>query len=283
MGDLTSRQIFFTKCKIMTMIKRKGSRSAKEIPENILNQLNLGQIETANLVEWLAVDQRRLLGNLLSQLDRTIYLSPVLSAIDKLKKQTVNTINEAIGKGLFSMVKAHQDEELLNCIMQHDSDLVRCWATYTIGCNEALSIQQKLQQIQAFAADKHFGVREICWLAVRSSVAGNLTESIRILSAWTANQDANIRRFASEATRPRGVWSEHIEELKQNPEIALAILEPLKADQSKYVQDSVGNWLNDASKTQPEFISRLCEKWERESQTKETAYIIKRALRTIKA
>jgi 3-methyladenine DNA glycosylase AlkC len=144
-----------------------------------------------------------------------------------------------------------------------------------------LNIKQKLQKIQPFAADKHFGVREISWLVVRPNIAKNLDESLKNLTAWTTNTDENIRRFASEATRPRGVWCEHIEELKQNPELGLMILEPLKSDKAKYVQDSVGNWLNDASKTQPDFVKNVCKKWEKESSTKETAYIIKKALRTI--
>jgi 3-methyladenine DNA glycosylase AlkC len=61
----------------------------------------------------------------------------------------------------------------------------------------------------------------------------------------------------------------------------LAIDQRLKNDAAKYVQDSVGNWLNDASKTQTNFVIELCKKWEAESKTKETAYIIKKALRTI--
>lgn len=265
----------------MTEIKRKGARSTKDIPAEILVQLNRGEIETANLVEWLAVDHRLLLENLLTENQRTNYLKPILSKIDQLKKQTVNTINEAIGTGLFEQVTQNNDKEFLEIISKHNADLVRCWATYTIGKDEKLNITEMLKQIQPFSADKHFGVREISWLAVRTKIAQNLTKSIEILSGWTNHKDENIRRFASEATRPRGVWCEHIEDLKQNPELALSILEPLKSDPAKYVQDSIGNWLNDASKTQPGFVQELCKRWEKDSETKETKYIIKKALRTI--
>ena len=46
-----------------------------------------------------------------------------------------------------------------------------------------------------------------------------------------------------------------------------------------YVRYSVGNWLNDASKTQSGFVRKLCRRWE--SETKETKYIVKKALRTV--
>lgn len=42
------------------------------------------------------------------------------------------------------------------------------------------------------------------------------------------------------------------------------------------------NWLNDASKTQPEFVRNLCGKWKEESNTEETRYIVKKALRTLR-
>ncbi|MCV9933170.1 DNA alkylation repair protein [Flavobacterium sp. LS1R47] len=265
----------------MTEIKRKGSRSTKDIPTAILEKLNKGEIETANLVEWLAIDQRLLLKNFLLQTDRSSYLETIITNIDSLKKQTVNTINETIGTSLFKLAKQKNDTALFAILSTHKSDLVRCWATYTIGKNTELSISEMLDQIQPFSADKHFGVREICWLTVRSSITKNLTESLTILSEWTKHSDENIRRFASEATRPRGVWCEHLEEIKQNPRLGLIILEPLKSDNAKYVQDSVGNWLNDASKTNPEFVIEICENWKKNSPTKETAYIIKKALRTI--
>jgi len=265
----------------MTDTKRKGARSIKDIPKDILEQLNRGEIETANLVEWLAIDGKVLLETLLTQHDRKKYLKPIVEQIDSLKKRTAITINMTIATGLFEQITIHKDSDFLQAISTHKSDLVRCWATVAVAKNTTLNIKQTLQKIQPFAADRHFNVREVAWSIVRQNISQNLEESIKILSKWTLNKDENIRRFASEATRPRGVSSEHIKELKQNPELALSILEPLKSDEAKYVQDSVGNWLNDASKTQPDFVKELCERWEKESDTKETKYIIKKALRTV--
>lgn len=263
------------------MLKRKGARSTKDILSAILQQLNRGEIETANLVEWLAVDQKILLESLLIQNNRIHYLSTVLNEIDKLKKQTVNTINEAIGTTLFHLTSANNDFDFLTTMSNHKADLVRCWATYTIGKNNSLSIEETLDKIQPFAADTHFGVREICWIAVRPKLTQDIQKSIDILSHWAKNKDENIRRFSTESIRPRGVWCEHIEELKQHPELATPILEKLKSDNAKYVQDSVGNWLNDASKSNAQFVIDICQRWENESNTKETKYIVKKAMRTL--
>ncbi|REC59428.1 DNA alkylation repair protein [Chryseobacterium pennae] len=262
--------------------KRKGARSIKDIPADILFQLNRGEIETANLTEWLAVDQRLLLKNLLEQNNRVEYLNPILEKVGQLKKQTVNTTNEAIGLGILDLALKNRDENFLSKLSTHQADLVRCWAAYTIGRNNAFNIEEKLEKIKSFASDTHFGVREICWMTVRPDISKNLEESLSILSGWTNHDNENIRRFASESTRPRGVWCEHIDELKQNPGLGLEILESLKSDPSKYVQDSVGNWLNDASKSQPEFVVEICDEWLRKSDTKETQYIVKKALRTLR-
>lgn len=265
----------------MANIKRKGAMSKKDIPENILEELNHGEIESANLVEWLAIDRRILLENVLVQHDRKKYMRPVLEHVDSLKKQTINTISEAIGAELLNQTNIHNDSNFLLIIAAHQSDLVRSWVTFAIGKDITLDIRQMLHKIQPLATDKHFNVREEAWVAVRPKIAQNLDESIEILSEWVVDEDENLRRFASEATRPRGVWCAHIEALKQNPKLALSILEPLKSDNSKYVRDSVGNWLNDASKTQPEFVEGICNRWEKESDTNETKYIIRKALRTI--
>lgn len=264
----------------MTDTKRKGARAIKDIPAEILEQLNKGEIATVNLTEWLALDQITLLENILINLKRDRYIDSIKEEIESLKKQTVNTIGQTIGFQILALSKENNDTEVITLLSNHVSDMARCWAAHAIG-RDNLSFEEKISNIQKFAADEHFGVREISWLAVRADLAKDVSKSVSYLIDWTTNESENIRRFASESIRPRGVWCEHIDLLKKEPEIALPLLEKLKSDPSKYVQDSVGNWLNDASKTQPEFVINVCSRWEKESPTKETKYIIKKALRTI--
>lgn len=266
----------------MAEVKRKGARTIKDIPKDVLELLNHGELETANLVEFIGIDAKILLETVLTQYDRKKYLNPILDQIHKLKKHTFVTINETIGVGLYEQISIYNDREFLPLISNHKSDLVRSWATVLVGRNSMLNIKQMLESIRPFAADRHFNVRECAWSAIRQSIIQNLNECITILTEWTASEDENIRRFASEATRPRGVWCEHIIALKEAPMLGLPILEPLMSDNSRYVQNSVGNWLNDASKTKPEFVNEFCARWVMKSDTTETKYIVKRALRTIK-
>lgn len=261
----------------MIDINRKGARSIKDIPPHILTALNRGEIESVNLMEYLATDRRLLLENILQELGREQYLQPCLSAIEALPKQTSSMVNRAIGTTLLCF----DDEELFNALAKYKSDIVRSWATYIVGNNGEITITDMLLQIAPFATDNHFNVREEAWSAVRWKIAANLENSIKILTQWSISEDENIRRFASEATRPRGVWCPHITPLKEKPELALSILEPLKSDTSKYVRDSVGNWLNDASKSRPDFVQSLCDRWLVESNIRETNYIVKKALRTL--
>ena len=257
--------------------KRKGARTQKDIPTPILEQLNKGIIESVNLTEWLAVNHL----SLIEQVLPSEYQPDCIRSIDELKSKSVMSMIKAIGKSLCKQLEQKEDNQLLGILGTHISDSVRCWAAYIIGSNIQLSVEEKLQLIHPFAADLHFGVREISWMAVREDINKNLERIIPILEIWSKDEDANIRRFSSESIRPNGVWSRKIEKLKDNPEIALCILENLKSDSSKYVQDSVGNWLNDAGKTKPEFVIELCKRWEKENQTTATTYIIKRALRTL--
>ena len=62
----------------------------------------------------------------------------------------------------------------------------------------------------------------------------------------------------------------------------MALLEPVRSDPARYVQNAVANWLNDASKSLPEWVRGVCERWTAESPTRETAWIVNRGVRTLR-
>ena len=73
----------------------------------------------------------------------------------------------------------------------------------------------------------------------------------------------------------------HLNELKKDPSLAFGIFEDLYNDPSRYVQNSVANWLNDASKSKPDWVIGVCEDFLEKSTSSETKYICKRAQRSI--
>lgn len=257
------------------ILNRKGAIKLDLVTKEVRNLLNQGLIASVNLTEWLCVDHKILINNVLPK----EYHQACISAIDNLKQATAMKNIPLVANVLLDS-GINKGSTLFAELCNHPSDSVRCWAAYIVGIEED-NLLSKLQSISQFAADDNFGVREIAWMAVRSDINAHLEDAISILTTWTSETDANVRRFASEVTRPRSVWSKHIDKLKDNPELGLPILEPLKSDSEKYVRDSVANWLNDAAKTRPDFVKDICARWDKESPTKETAYIIKKALRSL--
>lgn len=238
-----------------------------DIPDDVVAELNAGTRETANLAEGLAVDMRVLLANVAGDW---------IDEVTWPNKPTITKVMDAIGN-----VVAHQSSDELARLANHRSDTVRSWACFAIGRIDGLTLNLRLKQIQSLADDSHFGVREWAWLGIRQHIVDDPEQAIARLIPWTKRTTEYLRRFSTEATRPRGVWCKHIAELKERPEIALPLLEPLKSDPSKYVQDSVSNWLNDAGKTRPDWVLSVCERWTTESDTLETARIVKRAMRNL--
>ncbi|MCY7671934.1 DNA alkylation repair protein [Bacillus altitudinis] len=265
------------------IINRKGARKGSDIPHDVLPLLNQGEIESVNLTEWLAVNHMTLIQHVLPSLGLDDHLDYVSSEVAKQKSESGMKAICLIGHLLDEVLQEENEEkrvEVIQACSRHISDSVRCWAAY-MNKQHSSSLEEKLAYIQPFAADHHFGVREIAWMSVRDSLSDQLDQSIEYLTEWAKSEDENIRRFSVESIRPRGVWTKHIELLKQEPERALPILDHLKSDPSTYVQDSVGNWLNDASKAQPNWVRNLCEQWSKDSDTKATSRIVKKAKRTI--
>lgn len=265
------------------LLNRKGARKILDVPFEVLELLNKGKIETVNLTEWLAIDHIALIRSTFPEIgvsEKNINI--IAEKITDQKKPSAMSTIKLIGASLHEVYSGKSDYySLFKDLSNHVSDSMRCYAPYLISLNKNFNIEEKLNQSMLLVADRHFGVREVVWMALRPEIERDLNTAITFLISWAENEDENLRRFTTESTRPRGVWCKHIEVLKENPELALPVLEKLKSDPSKYVQDSVGNWLNDASKTRPDFVIELCEKWQIESSANETKKIVKKARRSI--
>lgn len=261
------------------ILERKPARRMSEIPLEVLKYLNRGEVESKNLVEFLAVDQKVLLKHQLPLLGLDDFLPSLINAWKQKASLSVMQQFKFIAQNLLEQGITLKQTEKLSA---HVSDFCRNYAAYILCMQKEASFTQKMTWLAPLADDPNSGVREIAWMALRPYITENLSKNIQQLSSWCQSDRANLRRLASEVSRPRGVWCAHIQELKDKPEQALLILDPLKQDEALYVQNSVANWLNDASKTQSDFVKKTCQRWLKETKNHlNTQKIVKRALRTL--
>ncbi|NHQ91256.1 HEAT repeat domain-containing protein [Janthinobacterium lividum] len=246
------------------------SRGIADIAPARLLLLNNGSVASATLTEGLAIDFAQLLAAAVPGI--------TTSGLERMCAQAAGGITKRMALAAQLLLDANADLALLQA---HPSDTVRGWACFAIAAQVGLSLPQQLAAMRPLADDNHFGVREWAWLALRPHLAANLDEAISLLAQWTADPSERVRRFACEALRPRGVWCAHIARLKEQPQLALPVLQPLRADPAVYVQDSVANWLNDAAKSQPDWVRSLCAQWLLESPAATTKRICQRALRSL--
>lgn len=101
------------------------------------------------------------------------------------------------------------------------------------------------------------------------------------METWSQDVNKHIRRLASEGGRPRLPWATKLQQFIDDPTPLLPILENLKDDESKYVQKSVANCLNDIVKDNLDIAKEVVGNWSVDP-TKQRTWIIKHALRNLR-
>jgi 3-methyladenine DNA glycosylase AlkC len=86
--------------------------------------------------------------------------------------------------------------------------------------------------------------------------------SLPTIREWLAAPESNQRRAVSEGLR---IWTSR-PYFKEHPEVAVALLAPLRSDPSEYVRKSVGNALRDISKQHPKLIAKEVQSWDLANQ-----------------
>jgi len=247
--------------------RRVGATHPSLVPPAIIEDLLHGA-ETVNFMEQIALDQGALL---------TLQYPGLASHSHLLRHPRLTTRMRLAGQVLLET----RGIAWLTEATRHSSDTVRAWGAMAVGLAEGLSLEERLGFSRTYAADRHFGVREWAWLGVRQQIVLEPERALQCLLAWSDDPSARIRRFISESTRPIGVWSRHIPLYKAEPWRALPMLDVLRHDSHTYVQDSVGNWLNDVCKTQPDWVSNVCVGWTSLKSPSVSPRLLRRARRSI--
>lgn len=251
------------------MTSAKGASRIADVPPDHLLRLNRGEAETRTLSEGLAMSFPTLMA----------HVDPALAEAAAVHLPADLGITQRMARA-GALLWERRGREGILALSAHPSDTVRGWAAYAIAADPEGDLSQRLAAVRPLADDPHFGVREWAWLALRPALTAQIELGLALLQPWTIETSANLRRFACEATRPRGVWCSHIGVLKENPSLGLPLLTALRHDLSAYVQDSVANWLNDAAKSQPDWVRSLLTAWGTDPAV--APRLLKRAARSLK-
>jgi len=114
---------------------------------------------------------------------------------------------------------------------------------------------------------------------VRPYLLADALRALTYMYEWAKDENEHVRRLASEGSRPRLPWGPSLPAFKQNPSPLIPILETLKDDESEYVRKSVANSLNDISKTHPQLVLDIAERWMGNSEERDR--LVKHACRTL--
>ncbi|HEX3791736.1 MAG TPA: DNA alkylation repair protein [Pseudonocardiaceae bacterium] len=115
---------------------------------------------------------------------------------------------------------------------------------------------------------------------IRPLLDADLNRALPIVLTWTKHPDENVRRLASEGTRPLLPWARRVRAILADPRSTVPILDALYQDESAYVRRSVANHLNDLSRADPALVVEVAQRWLADAQP-ETGQLVRHALRTL--
>ena len=116
--------------------------------------------------------------------------------------------------------------------------------------------------------------------AIRLLLDHNFARAMPIVLDWTASASPDVRRLASEGTRPFLPWAIRVPAVLADPTATLPVLHALYRDENEVVRRSVANHLNDLSRQQPELVVATTAAWLAAPDVN-TAQLVRHALRSL--
>lgn len=134
--------------------------------------------------------------------------------------------------------------------------------------------------VASLAAMEHLTKRASCEFAIRPLLRDHWDLAYRTLCHFTAHEDENVRRLASEGTRPRLPWATRVPRLVENPRPGIALVTRLRHDPSETVRRSVANHLNDVGRRHADLVVETGRSWLAEDPPADRK-MVAHALRTL--
>lgn len=116
--------------------------------------------------------------------------------------------------------------------------------------------------------------------AIRTLLRHDLDRALELIRDWTTSEDLDVRRLASEGTRPYLPWATRVPEITAHTGVTIPVLDALYRDPEEYVRRSVANHLNDLSRDAPAMVVDTARRWLAEPD-ENTARLVRHALRTL--
>ena len=116
--------------------------------------------------------------------------------------------------------------------------------------------------------------------AVRPFILADPGRAMGWLMAWARDPSPQVRRLASEGSRPRLPWGLRLKPLVADPAPLIPLLTTLRDDASEDVRRSVANSLNDIAKDHPDLVAGIARDWLRDAPPAR-ARLVRHALRSL--
>ncbi|MET0930221.1 MAG: DNA alkylation repair protein [Aeromicrobium sp.] len=117
--------------------------------------------------------------------------------------------------------------------------------------------------------------------AIRGLLRHDLERALAVItSEWVTSDDVDVRRLASEGTRPYLPWATRVPAIIRDPRSTIPILSALYTDDSEYVRRSVANHLNDVSRDHADLAVATARQW-LDHPDDSTSRLVRHAMRTL--
>ena len=177
-------------------------------------------------------------------------------------------------QGLVSANTAYDNLLMAKELLESPHYQARMLATFILGMIAHRSPEAFALLLETVSYDPDWHVQEILAQAFDQYCTNEgYAPVLSVIEQWLNHTNPNVRRAAAEGPR---IWTTR-PYFRDNPQIAIAFLSPLRNDESEYVRKSVGNALRDISRKHAELVRDELATWD--LSDKRTAFTHKLAAR----